>query len=200
MEHAVATTGIARIGPNAIIQTVAALGERYGGDQQRAILAGPSAAYLERPPSAMIAEQAFHELVELLVERLGSADAVPVLERSGQRTADYVRANRIPAAVQLLLRLLPPGLRLRLFLPAISQHAWTFAGSGVFKYATGRRPWLSIQSPTMHDRPAIAAPLCAYYHGAFEGLLQQLITPRLQLRETACQVRGDEACVYQIVY
>jgi divinyl protochlorophyllide a 8-vinyl-reductase len=189
----------ARIGPNAIIQTIAALREAYAPDELPGLLVGGGEGYLSQLPREMIHEEEFHALVELLVARLGVERAGAVLYRSGERTADYVRANRIPAPFRAVLGILPAPLGLRLLLMAISKHAWTFAGSGKFSFHLGRGPWLSIGKPVNHDTAGIAAVLCRYYCGAFTQMLRRVVSPRIGLRETSCQARGGDACVYQIV-
>jgi divinyl protochlorophyllide a 8-vinyl-reductase len=189
----------ARIGPNSIIQTIAALSEAYAPDELRTVLAGEAEGYLSHLPHEMIPEVAFHELVDLLTARLGAVRAGEILYRSGERTADYVRANRIPAPIRTLLGLLPAPLSLRLLLPAISKHAWTFAGSGAFSFSIGRTPAVSIGRSVSQDTSGIASVLCRYYCGAFTQMLRRLVSPHISLREVACQAHGGDACVYQIV-
>jgi divinyl protochlorophyllide a 8-vinyl-reductase len=194
-----ATMNAARIGPNAIIQTIAALREAYAPDELPKLLAGGAEVYLSQLPHEMIPEEQFHALVELLTPRLGVERAGEILYRAGERTADYVRANRIPAPLRTILGALPAPLGLRLFLPAISKHAWTFAGSGKFTFSVGRALWISIGKPADHDTAGIAAVLCRYYCGSFTQMLRRVVSQRIQLRETSCQARGGAACVYQIV-
>jgi divinyl protochlorophyllide a 8-vinyl-reductase len=188
----------AKIGPNSIIQTIAALREVYTPDELRALLAGDAEVYLSQLPHEMIPEAEFHVLVDLLTTRLGVERAGEILHRSGERTADYVRANRIPAPIRTVLGLLPAPLSLRLFLPAISKHAWTFVGSGVFSFSAGRTPSVSIGRSLSQDTSGIAAVLCRYYYGAFTQMLRRVVNPRISLREVACQARSGSACVYQI--
>jgi divinyl protochlorophyllide a 8-vinyl-reductase len=189
----------ARIGPNAIIQTVAALREEYAPDVLPGLLTGDAAGYLSHLPHEMIPEGEFHELVRLLTARLGVERAGAILYRSGERTADYVRANRIPAPIRTLLGLLPAPISLRLLLPAIRKHAWTFAGSGIFRFDLGRTPSVSIASPSSQETAVIAPALCRYYCGAFTQMLRRLVSPRISLSETSCQAHGDRACVFQIL-
>ncbi|NTV99896.1 MAG: bacteriochlorophyll 4-vinyl reductase [Oscillochloris sp.] len=189
----------AKIGPNSIIQTIAALREAYAPDELPDLLAGGAEQYLSQLPHEMIPESQFHALVELLTARLGVERAGAILYRSGERTADYVRANRIPAPIRTLLGLLPGPLSLRILLPAISKHAWTFAGSGQFTFSLGWMPTVSIGKPADRDTSGIAAVLCRYYCGAFTQMFRRLVSQRIVLQETSCQARGGNACVYQIV-
>ena len=189
----------ARIGPNSIIQTVAVLREVFTPDELRTLLTGETASYLSHLPHEMIPEVQFHELVDLLTAQLGVERAGEILYRSGELTADYVRANRIPAPIRTVLALLPAPISLRVFLPAISKHAWTFAGSGAFHFSIGRTPLVSIGKSVNRDTSKIAAVLCRYYCGAFTQLLRRVVSSRISLREVACQARSGSACVYQIV-
>lgn len=184
----------ARIGPNAIIQTVQALKECYGPDQAAALLQpGGQAWLLDYHPTEMIDEQLFRDLVLLLVEQIGVADANHILQRSGQYTARYLLQHRIPGPFQRLLKLLPRRLALALLLVAISKHAWTFVGSGTFTYSLGRPPQLTIASG-IQSRGAIAG----FYAGTFETLLQSLIDAQTHVVPVAAQADGDNRCIYDI--
>jgi len=190
-----------KIGPNSIIQTVAALEEAYGVREARAILMRGGAGDLpDHLPSALIDEGDFHALVEVLIGQIGAAAVTDILSRSGQRTSEYVFANRIPPMARFVLRVLPPPLSLRVLLPAMKRHTWTFAGSGAFTCATGKAPWLAVSNPALFDTPAMAAAMCAYYRGAFEHMLRMLVSPRVMLRDVECQACGDRRCRYAIAW
>lgn len=197
MATAVHPTG--KLGPNAIIQTVAALEEALGVERARAALVRGGAGDLpDHLPQALIDEHEFHELVMLLIDQLGGDATIDILARSGQLTAEYVFANRIPAIVRAILRILPPQLGLKILLPAMQRHTWTFAGSGSFAYHSGVMPWLEVANPAVRDDRALAGALCAYYRGAFAQMLRMLIDPRARLRDCECQARGDRRCRYAI--
>ena len=197
---AVAITHSGKIGPNSIIQTIAALREAYGPVESSAILVrGGSADLLDRMPTAMVDEREFHSLARLLVDQIGDEHAGHILKRAGQLTAEYLLQNRIPRPIQLLLRALPPWLGLRLLLPAINKNAWTFAGSGAFEYTSSGKPYVSIANRRLSDAPELAAAVCSYYKGTFEHLLRTLVDRRVALWENSCQAQGGHACVYQIV-
>ncbi|MGB9751428.1 bacteriochlorophyll 4-vinyl reductase [Roseiflexus castenholzii] len=194
-----AARGTGKIGPNAIIQTVAALRDRLGDEAARATLVRGGAGDLpDHLPHELIDEREFHALVELLLEQIGEEQTNQVMARSGQLTSEYVFANRIPAFARLLLRLLPPSWGLRLLLPAMQRHTWTFAGSGVFAYDLTPTPSISITNGALFDTPAMAAAMCAYYRGAFEQMFQKLICSRATLHDLECQARGDRCCRYAI--
>lgn len=191
----------ARIGPNSVIQTVTALRERYGQAQADAILrsAGHS-DLLTALPTTMIDEREFLDLIRALRAQLGLDEAGAVLARAGERTADYLLANRIPAPARVLLRLLPARPALRLLLVAISGHAWTFAGSGRFSYTLGRAPVLALVDCVECRDTHADAPICRYYAATFTGLLRALVHPRVRVVETACGACGRDRCEFAILF
>jgi divinyl protochlorophyllide a 8-vinyl-reductase len=197
---AVASSAAAgRIGPNAIIQTLAALGERPGLSAARAALERgglvPREALTE-----MVPERVFHDLVLALGEQLGATEASAILERAGALTAAYLLRARIPRPAQWLLRTLPPRPALALLLPAIERNAWTFGESGTFGYTLSPSPVISVTNRALCDTPEAAALVCRFYRGTFGALVSALASPRARLVERACQGRGDAACVYGVVW
>ena len=42
------------------------------------------------------------------------------------------------------------------------------------------------------------APRCEYYAGTFERLFCGIVDRRMRVVETACEARGDPACVFEI--
>ena len=85
---------------------------------------------------------------------------------------------------------------------AISRHAWTFAGSGVFSHQcrwTGQpQATLRIQHNPLCRDLITESPACAYYAATFERLFRVLVHPHAQVRETACEAMGAPACVFEI--
>lgn len=202
MQATHAATGAARIGPNAIIQTVGALEEAWGRAETRAFLERVGRGDLaERLPATMVDEQEFVALIGALRAEAGVAEAGRILARSGERTAGYLLAHRIPRPAHLALPLLPPAMGLRVLLKAIAAHAWTFAGTGRFSYAVGR----GEAALRLADCPecrgiAAAEPICRYYEQCFQTLLQTLIDRRVRVRETACVASGAEACTFTVTW
>ncbi|HMQ34967.1 MAG TPA: bacteriochlorophyll 4-vinyl reductase [Chloroflexaceae bacterium] len=192
--------GAARIGPNALIQTVAALEEERGPQETRRFLRRIGRGDLaERPPTHMVDELAFISLIGAIRADVGVAAAGRILARSGERTAAYVLANRIPAPARAVLPLLPRRLGLRLLLGAIGGHAWTFAGGGRFSYAVERGgATLRLGSCPECRGMAATEPICRYYEGCFQGLLRPLIDGRIVVREVACAAQGGDACVFEV--
>lgn len=185
----------ARIGPNAVIQTLAALRTLEGPDLADRV-AG-AADLPEQEPTAMIPEAWFTRLVATVRRELPPDRADAVLARSGAGTARYVAHNRIPAFFRGLLRLLPARLAIPLLLAAFRRHAWTFAGQSRFE-VQGRYPGTIVldDAPTCrhgsrHDSSG------SYYEAAFEGLLS-LARRKVRVTEIACRAEGAPACRFLI--
>lgn len=185
----------ARIGPNAIIQTIQALKESYGDVQAAAMLRHAGQAHLiDYVPTGMVDEAEFYALVTLLTDQLGLAGAQQVLRRSGQLTAHYLLQHRIPRPFQQLVRMLPRCIGLALLLVAIRNHAWTFVGSGTFQFTLGRPPKLTIMTGQYASEAAYS-----FYGGTFETLLRALIDRNTRLEAAACQGPDATAQVYAVL-
>jgi len=202
MQATHAATGAARIGPNAIIQTVGALEEAWGQAETQGFLRRMGRSDLaERLPTTMVEEQEFVTLIAALRAEAGATEAGRILARSGERTAGYLLAHRIPRPAHILLPLLPPATGLRVLLKAIAAHAWTFAGAGRFSYAVERGAAVLRLADCPECRGvSAAAPLCRYYEQCFQTLLQTLIDRRVRVRETACVACGAEACTFTVTW
>lgn len=182
----------ARIGPNALIQTVAAMRESLSEAQVAAVLDRCNQEHLLRESvTGMVAEQSFAGLVAALADQLGIERAHQILQRAGQRTADYLLAHRIPGLFQRLLGILPGRMALKLLLAAIGRHAWTFAGSGTFVYSVARPSRIIVTSPI---RPAAA--LYGFYGGTFDHLIRVLIDAQVTLESFASERAGWSECAY----
>jgi divinyl protochlorophyllide a 8-vinyl-reductase len=188
-----------RIGPNAIIRVAEVLRERLGGDATVRLfgLAG-LAAYVDRPPEAMVDETEVIHLHAVLRASLGAATAAQVAREAGTRTGNYLLAHRIPRPVQALLKVLPAPLAARVLLGAITRHAWTFAGSGAFSAVPGRPVQLTIRDNPMCRGLTSDVPACDFYAATFERLFRELVHPRAQVVETACEACGGDACRFEV--
>lgn len=186
----------AKIGPNAIIQTIQALKEVYGGVQAAAVLRRAGQAHLiDYVPTDMVDEADFYALVTLLTDQLGLERAQQVLRRSGQLTAHYLLQHRIPRPFQRLVHTLPRRTGLALLLFAIRKHAWTFVGSGTFQFTVGKPPQLTI-TPGQYAGEAAYS----FYGGTFETLLRALIDGNIRLETAACQGPGATGQVYAVTF
>ncbi|SEA79434.1 bacteriochlorophyll 4-vinyl reductase [Rubrimonas cliftonensis] len=179
----------ARIGPNAVIQTAAAL-RALGGEACAAEVFGAAgvAHWLAAPPDGMAGEAGVARLHREMARRAPEAAA-----DAGRRVAAYLLANRIPAPARRLMARLPRPLAARALLLAIRANAWTFAGSGRVRVSGWRRPVVEIAGNPL------AVGGCRWHAAVFEGLFAALVSPRAQVRETACCAAGAPACRFEIV-
>jgi divinyl protochlorophyllide a 8-vinyl-reductase len=178
------------------MRTLQAVEERYGPE-----MASRLHRRAELPAhrwNALIPEIWFLDVVRELRTLLPEDEAEAVLCRAGTLTGDYVRENRVPGLFRRLLGALPPRWALPLLLRAFRRHAWTFAGSGRFRFEGAYPPVLVLEgSPTCRSRggPARSG---SYYEAAFETLLA-LATPGIRVREVACEAAGDPACRFELL-
>jgi divinyl protochlorophyllide a 8-vinyl-reductase len=190
-------TASAKIGPNAIIQPVTALRERYGETRAHAILEQGGQAHLcTQLPEHMVDEGDFHELVRALAAQLGPEPTHSLLYEAGERTARYLLQHRIPRPFQALVKRLPRLLGLRLLMWAIGKHAWTFVGSGQFRFVVQQK------QPTIHlnvSYPSIP-PVASFYGGTFAQLIQVLIDPQATVQTSASDAAGTLDCRYKLVW
>jgi len=188
------TTPTARIGPNAVLQTLAAVEASEGRPVAQAV--ARDAGLPSDWPEGLIPEAWFLAVVEATRRRLGRARAEAVLADAGARTARYVRAHRIPALFRALLRALPARLAVPLLLAAFRRHAWTFAGSGRFR-VEGRYPGTLVldDCPTCRSHDPTSGG--AYYAAAFENLLASACA-RARVDEVTCRAQGADACRFRV--
>lgn len=185
--HAASAETVARIGPNALIQTVAALQE--GDTAARVLERAGRLDLLDHEPEHMVDEREFATLVRAMVDEVGVVQSRNYLYRSGELTAAYLLKHRIPVPFQHLLRvtLIPRRAALWLLLFAISKHAWTFVGSGTFTYTVGQPSELMVES-AIHPTDAASG----FYGGTFAFLIHTLIDAHAEMHT---RVSG-ERCTY----
>ena len=188
-----------RIGPNAILRVAEALPPRVGSAATAAVFeAAGLTHYLREPPTSMVDEAEVGRLHEALRRELGWPLAREVAREAGRRTGDYLLAHRIPRPVQWVLKRLPAALAARVLLSAISRHAWTFAGSGIFSAQAGTPVHLGIRANPMCRGVRAEAPACDFYAATFERLFRELVHPRSRVSETSCEAVGADACRFEI--
>lgn len=165
------------IGPNSVIQLKAAMVDALGPEPSEALFerAGYKALFND-PPTEMIPEVIPQQLFATLFESLPLEQAIHIAEGAGTLTADYIINNRIPAPIATLLRYLPPSWAGRVLLKAIEQHAWTFAGSGVFSLERDKAPSIVIESNPL------AMPQGSWHGAVFERMFKTLVCPGAQVQ------------------
>lgn len=189
-----------RIGPNAIIQTTAAMRAQLGDARARAMLLAATGRSLDAMPQTMVDEREVNRLVHALRDDLEGPRFEAVLRDAGARTAAYLIAHRIPRAARALMRLLPAPLALRVLLAGVMRHTWTFAGTAQVTLARQARGPLHLvmrHCPMCRDLRA-TAPTCHFYAATLETLLVRLVTPRARVTETRCEAAGGSACEFAL--
>ncbi len=160
------------IGPNAALQLAAAMTALQGGtDTDRLFDAAGLSCWLSAPPGDMVPVCDVERLYAVLYRdwpKIGGA----VCADAGRRTADYVIANRIPAVVRSLLRMLPVDLSAPLLARAVVRNAWTFAGEGALRVLPGRPMKFLLQGQ------ALAIAGCPWHRAVFRQLFRVLVSPR----------------------
>ena len=182
-----------KIGPNSIIQTVAALEAAYGKNKAETMLSKIGQGYLVgNLPKEMVEEAKFHTLVGALQKEIGETATSRILQESGERTARYLLKVRIPGIFQKFVKLLPPRPAFKLLLFAISKNAWTFAGSGEFAYNMTRPPEISVKV-TFPTQPVVGN----FYLGTFTALLQELVNPTTKIMADIRKDNSNIQCNYR---
>jgi len=188
-----ATTAEARVGPNAILQSIEALND-LGGEvlTRRVFEAAGLVQLLELPPQEMVPQSEAAALHRAIEAELPGHMAVRVAVDAGRRTGAYILAHRIPKIAQRVLKLMPARWAGPMLLRAIERHAWTFAGSAQVS-TDMRRPWQFV----IHHNP-LAIPGCPWHCAVFATLFQTLVHPKAQVSQRGCCTEGQGACVFEI--
>ncbi len=192
-----AADSIAKIGPNAVIQLLAALSAAGQAPLATAIFTAVGAgAWLTEPPGEMVDERKVARLHQAV--RRAAPNAEAILRDAGRRTADYLLANRIPKPVQVVLKMLPARLAAPILVAAIRRNAWTFAGSATFAAHAGSLTIFEITHNPICAGETAAAPVCAWHAAVFERLFQALVSPRARAVETRCEAAGADVCRFEV--
>lgn len=189
----------ARIGPNAIIQTYHALAAHDGEAVARRVLLEATARTPDTLPGEMVDEREAIAIVHRVRQLLEEEGAAAVLRDAGARTARYLLDHRIPRPAQAIMTWSPAGLAFRFLATAMARHAWTFAGSGRFEWATEPRTVLRIHDSPMCRDVRTSRAICDFYTGTFDTLVATLVSPRLGVREVRCGAMGDPCCEFAVM-
>lgn len=185
----------ALIGPNAVLQTEAAL-EAAGGVLlvRRVFERAGLERLLEHRPEEMIEEHVPQALFAAMFDSMPRRDGIRIALDAGRRTGRYILENRIPMPVRWLLRMLPADLVAPLLLSAIERHAWTFAGSGECQVEVGPPARLHIA-----DNP-MRMPLCAWHTGVLEVLFKALVAEQTQVFHTTTKPGARSVCTFTMTW
>lgn len=203
MSHALANARItalstevrppAVIGPNAVIQLGEALRDRLGGAAAlRVFKASGCEHLLDCPPAVMIDERIPARLFQQLWRELPAATASSVACDAGARTGRYILENRIPRPAHIALRMLPRSVASRLLLSAIEKNAWTFAGSGTCRTATGMPATIEIA------RNPLRMPGGVWHQAVFAQLFVSLVSSNADVQFIAVARASEHVCRFEI--
>lgn len=188
-----------RIGPNAIIQTAGVLRDRVGAERAGTLLLRATGYDLHALPTDMVDEREPLALVQAVVQEFGPSHSAAIMREAGQRTAEYLLGNRIPKAAQWVMRMAPRPVGLAILLKAMTANAWTFAGSGRFDYhQTGTGTELTFGSCAMCRGMLSSVPMCDFYAGTFEHLMQVLVCETVHVVEVECIAHGGRCCRFAL--
>ncbi len=198
--HFPANGAPATIGPNAIIRMGEAIEALEGAPVAKRIFqAAGIEQYLTTPPGGMVPAADVAALHRALHTTLGDARARTAGWVAGQRTAEYLLENRIPAVVRKIMRVVPPPIAARLLAAMITRNAWTFAGTGRVRFWFGSKAALvTISRNPICDGTVSAEPYCDYYAATFERLFAALVHDSTRVVETHCTALGAPECVFEI--
>lgn len=188
-----------RIGPNAILQILAAVRAREG---EAAVTRLTRRAGLEdrlaRPTVGLVPIAEVRDLHVALLDLVGLAHARILVAEAGRRTAIYLLGHRIPYLFRQLLRLMPTRYRSRLLLAAIARRAWTFTGGGLFRVERGSPSRVVIEPCPLCPEASRTGLGCVYYAATFEELLRTLVDPGIRVEPAACEAAGSRRCTLWI--
>ena len=168
-----------KIGPNSIIQLGRTLIDSVGYETASSIYATAGITdLLGHPPAEMVEESTVIRLFRAVEQKLPCREAQHLLQEAGNRTGQYILKNRIPAVARYLLPILPRRMALAILLKAMKRNAWTFAGSGHFRYELEPRICMEIE-----NNPLVLTFGCPWHTAVFNTLIGALVRPRPAVRE-----------------
>ena len=186
-----------RIGPNVILQTVAVIRERFGDAAAAGVLAD-TPWRLDRLPTGMVVEADVRSMVHATLRRFGDDAAHQVMDAAGVGTAHYLLANRIPKIAQVVMKLAPASVALRVLLTSIQRNSWTFAGNARFVVTYGTPTVVEFHDCAMCRGLHSSGTECQFYAATFRQLLTSLVSARTQVVESCCMAAGAACCRFTL--
>ena len=186
----------ALIGPDSVLQLIPLLDRHVGREARDRLLEMSGLATLPAREGLMNEQPA--AALHQAVRRHHPDEASCVMRTAGALTADHVIERRMPVAALRVLRALPPWLSGPLLANTIEKHAWTFAGSGLFRVRS--RDPLILE---LADNPVVRGeqseePVCHWHAAVFQRLFNEIVDPDLRCIETHCVATGAHACRFII--
>lgn len=187
----------AAIGPNAVLQLLPVVRQRLGPGAADCLLLRAGLAHPPDPAAGLMPELPVIRMHQALRSSWPSV-APGIQALAGERTAEYLLAHRIPRLVQLLLRGLPSRLSAALLSKAIASNAWTFCGSGHFKYSMWPWPTFEIANNPLVRGETSRTPLCVWHQSVFLTLFNRLCRGGWLVQETQCGAQGAACCRFEL--
>jgi divinyl protochlorophyllide a 8-vinyl-reductase len=190
-------TGV--IGPNSVLQLIEALRlAGLGAFSNQVFERAGVADWLTDPPQAMVDERPVGRLHQAVRAMASPEQGKMLMAEAGRLTADYILANRIPKAAQVVLKLLPPKPAAALLVKAISAHSWTFAGTGKFSAQAGLPTVFTLVGNPLCAGEKASTPVCDWHAAVFQRLFQVLVSPKARVVETECEAAGGTCCRFEV--
>ncbi len=182
-----------RIGSDAVLQTLDALGEVGGELLAHKVLEAAGLRYvLDQKLQEMVPQNLFLGLVRAIEDTLPRSQVDLVAVTSGRKTGSVLLEQYIPDMAQKLLHTLPPHVAGPLLLHALEKHSWTFAGSAKVHYEAGPPLQLVIENNPM------AVWGCLWQCALLEAVFRSLISADARVWHMACCAEHKPSCVYMI--
>ncbi|WP_282062070.1 bacteriochlorophyll 4-vinyl reductase [Roseobacter litoralis] len=185
-----------RIGPNAILQLEEPLDRMLGQGALAQIL---KITRVAMPSGKEMVPQEDVGLVHHTMWRLFPEQAGKLSDRAGVGTARYIAANRIPKAARVMLRILPRVWAERMLTKAISDHAWTFCGSGALdtRRENGEIHFILRENP-LADKVTQPPHRCIWHAAVFAELFSLVLGRPYYCKEVSCCALGAELCHFVV--
>jgi len=187
------------MGSNAMAHIIKTMEDNFGtGETIDFFIASRLSQYLSHPLAGRVHEEDVCRIHQHLIETYGLSHAKTLSWQAGQKSADYLLKNKISKPLRFILKRLPIRWSITLLLREISNHAWTFVGSGVFTYQVFKSITFYIESNPICRGIRASEPICDYYAAIFEGLFKNLIHPSIVVKELGCEAQGDPSCSFSV--
>ena len=191
----------AQIGPNVVLQLIpAAIALGLGDRLQTLFKAAGFENWWTDPPKEMIAAKDAAILFCAIHKTFSGMEAEALLTRAGQMTADYLLANRIPRAAQVILRLMPRNISVPVLSNAIAKHAWTFAGAGRFQARMTPALQFEIAGNPLCADLQTSYPSCHWHAAVFQRIFESIFHKPVRVIEKDCACVSDRFCRFDIIF
>jgi divinyl protochlorophyllide a 8-vinyl-reductase len=120
-----------------------------------------------------------------------------IFDTAGHRAADHVLTYRIPASAQKLMRRLPLPIAIWMTLRGAQRKSWAYAGSAEVRVVTTTMELELVGNPTVCPGSA-SDPVCHFHRAVILRMLQTMVHPGINVRETSCEAAGDKSCRFRL--